>query len=140
MDGPWQIGHLEAEEYGRKAREAAKMMRWQDPSIKLIAVRLVEHRDADLPRVGPRGAGDAAGSRSTTWRCTTTPPTTRTTPPATSPCRRSSSSTSTRSAGLLRYVKAKRRSKHDVYLSWDEWNVWYKDRSGQRRLAARRRR
>ena len=31
--------------------------------------------------------------------------------------------------GVLRYVKAKMRSKHDVYLSWDEWNVWYKDRS-----------
>ncbi len=28
--------------------------------------------------------------------------------------------------GVLRYVKAKQRSKHDVYLSWDEWNVWYK--------------
>ena len=25
-----------------------------------------------------------------------------------------------------RYAKAKRRSKHDVYLSWDEWQVWYK--------------
>jgi len=34
-------------------------------------------------------------------------------------------------AGLLRYVKAKRRSKHEVKLSWDEWNVWYKDRSGR---------
>jgi hypothetical protein len=28
--------------------------------------------------------------------------------------------------GVLRYVKAKNRSKHDVYLSWDEWQVWYK--------------
>jgi alpha-N-arabinofuranosidase len=27
----------------------------------------------------------------------------------------------------LGYVKAKLRSKHDVYLSWDEWNVWYKN-------------
>jgi alpha-N-arabinofuranosidase len=27
--------------------------------------------------------------------------------------------------GTLRYVKARRRSKHDVYLSWDEWQVWY---------------
>ena len=23
-------------------------------------------------------------------------------------------------------TKAKRRSKHDIYLSWDEWQVWYK--------------
>jgi alpha-N-arabinofuranosidase len=28
--------------------------------------------------------------------------------------------------GTLRYVKAKKRSKHDIYLSWDEWQVWYK--------------
>ena len=28
--------------------------------------------------------------------------------------------------GVLRYVKALKRSKHDVYLSWDEWQVWYK--------------
>jgi alpha-N-arabinofuranosidase len=36
MDGPWQIGHLEAEDYGKKAREAAKMMRWHDNDIKLV--------------------------------------------------------------------------------------------------------
>ncbi|HXF60548.1 MAG TPA: hypothetical protein VNK95_02955, partial [Caldilineaceae bacterium] len=36
MDGPWQIGHLEAEAYGRKALEAAKIMKWHDPSIQLI--------------------------------------------------------------------------------------------------------
>ena len=28
MDGPWQIGHLTADEYGKKALEAAKVMRW----------------------------------------------------------------------------------------------------------------
>ena len=28
--------------------------------------------------------------------------------------------------GTLRYVKARQRSKHDVHLSWDEWQVWYK--------------
>ena len=33
-------------------------------------------------------------------------------------------------AATLRYVKAQRRSKHDVYLSWDEWNVWYRANSG----------
>jgi alpha-N-arabinofuranosidase len=34
-------------------------------------------------------------------------------------------------AATLSYAKAKRRSKHDVFLSWDEWQVWYKDRSGR---------
>jgi alpha-N-arabinofuranosidase len=32
-------------------------------------------------------------------------------------------------AGLLRFVKGKLRSNHDVYLSWDEWNIWYHDQT-----------
>lgn len=37
MDGPWQIGHLSAEDYAKKALETAKIMHWVDPSLKLIA-------------------------------------------------------------------------------------------------------
>jgi len=37
MDGDWQIGHKTAEEYGRLARETAKVMKWVDPSIELVA-------------------------------------------------------------------------------------------------------
>jgi alpha-N-arabinofuranosidase len=37
MDGPWQMGHRSADDYGKFALEAAKLMRWTDPSIKLIA-------------------------------------------------------------------------------------------------------
>jgi alpha-L-arabinofuranosidase len=37
MDGPWQIGHKTAAEYGRLAREAAKAMRLVDPAIELVA-------------------------------------------------------------------------------------------------------
>jgi alpha-L-arabinofuranosidase len=37
MDGPWQIGQLQAREYGRKARDAAKQMRVIDPELRLIA-------------------------------------------------------------------------------------------------------
>lgn len=38
MDGEWQIGHLSAEDYGKKAREAAKMMKWVDPELELVVV------------------------------------------------------------------------------------------------------
>lgn len=38
LDGPWQIGHKTPEEYGRLAKEAAKAMRYVDPSIELVAV------------------------------------------------------------------------------------------------------
>jgi alpha-N-arabinofuranosidase len=37
MDGPWQIGRLQAREYGRKARDAAQQMRVIDPTLQLIA-------------------------------------------------------------------------------------------------------
>ncbi len=37
MDGSWQMGHRNAEDYGKFALEAAKLMKWTDPSIKLVA-------------------------------------------------------------------------------------------------------
>jgi alpha-L-arabinofuranosidase len=37
MDGPWQIGHKTAYEYGRAANEAAKVMKWVDNGIELVA-------------------------------------------------------------------------------------------------------
>lgn len=126
MDGDWQIGHLEAEEYARKAREAAKMMKWQDSSIKLTVCgsssmgmstfpewdRIVletcwEHVDhLSLHRYVGNCENDTASYLALT-----------------SPFEQQVDTL----AAVLRYVKAKQRSKHDVYLSWDEWNVWYKD-------------
>lgn len=37
MDGPWQLGHKTAEEYGRLAAETAKVMKIIDPNIELVA-------------------------------------------------------------------------------------------------------
>lgn len=37
MDGPWQMGHKNAEDYGKFALEAAKLMKWVDKDIKLVA-------------------------------------------------------------------------------------------------------
>jgi alpha-N-arabinofuranosidase len=130
MDGPWQMGALSAEQYALKAREAAKLMRAQDPSIKTIlcgssgpgmstypewdrvALEIAwEHSDylamhdyaTNYENDTPGYLGYAAGFEAHVETL----------------------------AATLRYVKQKLRSKHDVYLSWDEWNVWYKDRSGQ---------
>ncbi len=44
MDGFWQMGHLNAEDYSKKAREAAKLMRLTDPTIKLIAAGSSNYR------------------------------------------------------------------------------------------------
>ena len=37
MDGEWQIGHIPAPEYAKKAGEAARLMRLVDPDIELVA-------------------------------------------------------------------------------------------------------
>lgn len=37
MDGPWQMGRLQAREYGRKARDIAQQARIIDPDVQLIA-------------------------------------------------------------------------------------------------------
>ncbi len=37
MDGPWQLGHKTAAEYGRLAAETARAMRQLDPSLELVA-------------------------------------------------------------------------------------------------------
>ncbi len=37
VDGPWQMGHKSPEDYSKMAIETAKLMRWIDKDIKLIA-------------------------------------------------------------------------------------------------------
>lgn len=36
MDGPWQLGHRSADDYGRLASRTAKAMRQLDPSVELV--------------------------------------------------------------------------------------------------------
>src|SRR5512137_731175 len=36
LDGPWQMGHVPADQYAIRAQQAAKMMKYTDPSIELI--------------------------------------------------------------------------------------------------------
>jgi alpha-L-arabinofuranosidase len=36
VDGPWQIGHKTADEYGRLAAETARLLRMIDPSVELV--------------------------------------------------------------------------------------------------------
>lgn len=130
MDGPWQIGHLSADDYGRKAHEAAKIMRWHDDSIKLILCgsssismptypewdrTVLEHcyDDVDylsLHYYATNHENDAASYLASA---------------------RAFEDYVDTLAATVRYVKAKKRSKHDVFLSWDEWNVWYKARQMQ---------
>jgi alpha-N-arabinofuranosidase len=124
MDGPWQIGHLDAASYGNKALEAAKMMKWQDPTIKTILCGSSGYSMPTFPE-WDRTALEIAWEHMDYLSMH---------------CYVSNNENDTDSylansvlferyvetlEGTLRYVKARRRSKHDIYLSWDEWQVWY---------------
>jgi alpha-N-arabinofuranosidase len=126
MDGPWQIGHLDAVAYGNKAVEAAKMMKWQDPTIQTILCGSSGENMPTYPdwdRIALEIAWEQVDYHSMHYYAGN---------------REDDTASYLASAvaferfvdtmeATLRYVKAKRRSKHDVYLSWDEWQVWYKD-------------
>jgi len=129
MDGPWQIGHLEAREYGLKAREAAKMMRWHDPSVKLVLAGSSHSSMPTYPdwdRISLEACWDQVDYHSMHYYAINHDDT-----PSYLALSAEFEAFVDTLTGVLRYVKAKTRSKHDVYLSWDEWNVWYKDRSGR---------
>ena len=125
MDGPWQIGHLDAAAYGNKALEAAKLMKLQDPSIKTIlcgsssdqmptypewdrtALEIAwEHMDyLSMHYYAGNAQDDTASYLASAVHFERYVDTLE---------------------GTLRYVKARQRSRHDIHLSWDEWQVWYK--------------
>lgn len=49
MDAPWQIGQKTADEYGRLARDSARLMRWTAPGLELTACG---SSNRDLPTFG----------------------------------------------------------------------------------------
>lgn len=130
MDGPWQIGHLDQDEYARKALEAAKMMKWHDPALKLVLCGSSNNKMPTYPewdRVALETCWEHVDYHSIHYY-------------AGNPDNDSTSYLALAveledfvdtMAATLRYAKAKRRSTHDVYLSWDEWQVWYKERGGR---------
>jgi len=124
MDGPWQIGHLDAVSYGNKALEAAKMMKWQDPSIKTVLCGSSNDRIETYPewdRTALEIAWEHMDYHSMHYYTANHTDDTTSYLASAVAFERFVETLE----GTLRYVKAKRRSKHDVYLSWDEWQVWY---------------
>lgn len=125
MDGPWQIGHLEAPEYGAKALEAAKMMRLHDSSIELVLCGSSNNAMPTYPdwdRIALELCWEQVNYHSMHYYANN-----RDNDTASYLALAADFETFVDTLnGVLRYVKAKRRSRHDVYLSWDEWNVWYK--------------
>lgn len=133
MDGPWQMGHRSAEDYGKFALEAAKLMKWTDPNIKLIAAGssnygadadwttwnrtvldfLKDHADylAIHRYVGnPQNdyPGFLASSVELDERIKIT-------------------------EGVIQAAVSRQTNHRPIYIAWDEWNVWYRARGAQQR-------
>ncbi len=124
MDGPWQICSKTAEEYGRVAAETAKLMKWTDPSIELVACGSSNY---DMPTFGD-------------WELTVLDhaydyvdylslhqyygnPTDDTMEYL---CKSEDMDAFIKSvAAICDVVKAKKHASKTVNLSFDEWNVWF---------------
>ncbi|MFD0676670.1 MULTISPECIES: arabinosylfuranosidase ArfA [unclassified Paenibacillus] len=133
MDGPWQIGHKTAAEYGRIASEAAKVMKWVDPTIELVAC----------------GSSSSSMPTFADWEATVLDHTydhveyislhqyygNRDHDTANFVARSLDMDAFIRSVtAICDYVKAKKHSKKTVNLSFDEWNVWYHSNEADRKM------
>jgi alpha-L-arabinofuranosidase len=132
MDGPWQIGRKTAEEYGRIACEAAKLMKWVDPTIELVACgssgrtmptfgaweatvldHTFEHVDyISIHTYFGNQDGDTASFLARPDLM---------------------SAFIEEVVACCDYVSAKRRSAKRIMLSFDEWNVWYHSHGDRQR-------
>ncbi|WEV75268.1 alpha-L-arabinofuranosidase C-terminal domain-containing protein [Bifidobacterium sp. ESL0800] len=126
MDGPWQLGHKSAEDYGTLAASVARGMRQMDPDLELVVCGSSAH---NMPTFGM-------------WEETVL-----------SKCydlvnfvschayyqpydgdMASFLASGVDMDGFIHDVvaaidatKARLKSKHDVFISFDEWNIWYQD-------------
>jgi alpha-N-arabinofuranosidase len=133
MDGPWQIGQLQAREYGRKARDAAKQMRTIDPGLQLIA----------CGSSGTFMPGYLAWDREVLEECYDQVDGLSLHAYYGNTARWSGNSTARylamnldmdrhihEVAAVCDYVQGLQRSSKRLWLSFDEWNVWYRARDG----------
>ncbi|WP_040951923.1 alpha-N-arabinofuranosidase [Gorillibacterium massiliense] len=124
MDGPWQIGQKTADEYGRLASETAKAMRLVDPSIELVAC----------------GSSFRAMPTYAQWEATVLDHTYDQVDYLSLHTYYGNAENDTANylarsldmdlfikevVAICDYIKAKKRSKKTLNLSFDEWNVWF---------------
>ena len=125
MDGPWQLGHLDAVTYGKLANETGKAMRLVDPSIELVVCGSSHSR---MPTFGAWEdtvldlAWDVADHISLhTYYDPARFETTEDYLAASLDLDRMIDTV----AATADAVAGRKRSRRKVSLSVDEWNVWY---------------
>ncbi|WP_163264280.1 alpha-N-arabinofuranosidase [Chelativorans alearense] len=124
MDGPWQVGHKDAHEYGKLAAETAKAMRAFDKSLELV---VCGSSHSDMPtypeweRVVLEHTYEVVDHVSLHMYFRNPEKNTANYLALNHKLDRYIGTV----ASAINYVKGKKRSKRDVYISFDEWNVWY---------------
>ncbi len=127
MDGPWQTGHKEAKEYGRLADETAKALRILAPGSEMIVCGSSNDQMPTYPEWERQVLEECYenvhyislhkyfgnSSRDTLNYFAKVEETGRYIQAI---------------AGVIDYVKAKKRARNDVHICFDEWNVWYHKR------------
>ena len=133
MDGPWQMGHMTAREYGRKARDSARQIRVVDPTTKLIAcgssntilpTYLVWDREV-LEECYDQVDGISLHNYYGNTPALTGGDTSRYLAMNLDMERQIQEI-----AAVCDYVQGLRKSPKRLWLSFDEWNVWYRARGG----------
>lgn len=138
MDGEWQLGNLSARDYAAKAREAARMMKIVDPSIELAVCGSSAPYLKSFPewdRIVLEELYDQVEFLSLHQYVGNHEGDTR----SYLGCSNYVDEYLRGAAAAIDYARAIRRSKKRVHISFDEWNVWYRETSGDggRRRAPR---
>jgi alpha-L-arabinofuranosidase len=133
MDGPWQMGQLTGREYGRKAVDTARQIRVIDRDVRLIACGssgtnmpqyLVWDREV-LEECYDQVDGLSLHAYYGNTQTLTGNSTARYLAMNLDMDRQIAEA-----EAVCDYVQAMRRSSKRLWLSFDEWNVWYRARSG----------
>src|SRR5687767_5263245 len=133
MDGPWQMGHMPAREYGRKARDSARQIRVIDRSLQLIACG---SSNTILPtylvwdREVLEECYDQVDGISLHNYYGNTPELTNNDSARYLAMNLDMERQIQEIAAVCDYVQGVRKSPKRLWLSFDEWNVWYRARGG----------
>jgi alpha-L-arabinofuranosidase len=133
MDGPWQMGTMTAREYGRKARDAAQQFRVLDRNLKLIACG---SSAPSMPtymiwdREVLEECYDQVDAVSLHNYFGNTPETSGNNVSRYLAMNLDMERQILEIAAVCDYVQGRLKSPKRLWLSFDEWNVWYRARTG----------
>jgi len=134
MDGPWQMGHMPAREYGRKARDDARQIRVIDPETKLIACgssNTIMDTYLTWDREVLEECYDQVDGISLHNYYGNTQPLTGNNASRYLAMNLDMERQIREIMAVCDYVQGLKKSPKRLWLSFDEWNVWYRARGGR---------